>query len=402
MISVDDFAAECESWLISRCQRRTPHGAPSANVAPERLDLFEEIDVEQLDAELASVRGWRRALGDAGLAWITGSVNDGGRGLTSAHERAFADAARLFDVPSNRVLMVSLGMVAPTIVDHGGDEARARYVRALYAGELIACQLFSEPGAGSDLGSAATRAVRDGDGWRITGQKVWTSGAHFSDIGEVLCRTAPGSGRDAFTMFMVDMHARGVTVRPLRQMTGGAAFNEVFLDDVWAPDSDRLGEVGEGWRVMLTTLGHERRSIGGQGYGGVGLLSPQRYIDLAEAYGRSRDPVVRQHLAQLVTYLRLSKWNSQRGLGFGNSSATIEGSRSSAASALHPGGVGRTRHRSPDRSRADALGDRCPVLPESQNGGMRSTVPWACPGSRSSSPQRWCCLGCRRLMRCRG
>ena len=118
-------------------------------------------------------------------------------------------------------------------------------------------------------------------------------------------------------MFMVDMHARGVTVRPLRQMTGGAAFNEVFLDDVWAPDSDRLGEVGEGWRVMLTTLGHERRSIGGQGYGGVGLLSPQRYIDLAEAYGRSRDPVVRQHLAQLVTYLRLSKWNSQRGLGFG-------------------------------------------------------------------------------------
>ena len=94
-------------------------------------------------------------------------------------------------------------------------------------------------------------------------------------------------------------------------------FNEVFLDDVWAPDSDRLGEVGEGCRVMLTTLGHERRSIGGQGYGGVGLLSPQRYIDLAEAYGRSGDPVVRQHLAQMVTHLRLSKWNSQRGLGFG-------------------------------------------------------------------------------------
>jgi len=144
------------------------------------------------------------------------------------------------------MLIVSLGMIAPTILRHATEEQRRRLLPALYRGDLIACQLFSEPDAGSDLASIATRAVREGDCWRITGQKVWTSRAHLADIGEIVCRTAPEPRYGNLAAFIVDMHAPGVTVRPLRQMTGGASFNEVFLDGVFVPDRDRIGEVRDG------------------------------------------------------------------------------------------------------------------------------------------------------------
>ena len=154
-------------------------------------------------------------------------------------------------------------MVAPTILAHAQDHIRERYLPGMHRGDIVGCQLFSEPGAGSDLAGLQTRAERDGDEWVLNGQKVWTSGAQYSDIGEIICRTDPDQPKHkGLTGFVVDMHAPGVEVRPLRQMTGGASFNEVFFNDVRVPDDHRLGDVNGGWSVALTTLLNERASIG--------------------------------------------------------------------------------------------------------------------------------------------
>ncbi len=159
---------------------------------------------------------------------------------------------------------IGYGMGAPTLVAHGSDAQRARYLRPLFTGEEIWCQLFSEPGAGSDVASLATTAVRDGDEWIVNGQKVWTTLAHLSRWGMLIARTDPDAPKHkGMTYFVIDMQAPGVEVRPLRQMTGEAEFNEVFMTDVRIPDAERLGDVGEGWRVSLTTLMNERVSIGG-------------------------------------------------------------------------------------------------------------------------------------------
>jgi len=159
---------------------------------------------------------------------------------------------------------IGYGMGAPTLVAHGSDEQRSRYLRPLFTGQEIWCQLFSEPGAGSDVASLATSAVRDGDEWIVNGQKVWTTLAHLARWGMLIARTDPDAPKHkGMTYFVIDMHGPGVDVRPLRQMTGEAEFNEVFMTDVRIPDAERLGDVGEGWRVSLTTLMNERVSIGG-------------------------------------------------------------------------------------------------------------------------------------------
>ena len=156
-------------------------------------------------------------------------------------------------------------MCAPTLVTHGSDEQKQRYLRPLFTGEEIWCQMFSEPGAGSDVAGLSTRAVRDGDEWIVNGQKVWTTLAHVARFGIVLVRTDPEQVKHkGMTMFVIDMHAPGVEVRPLVQATGEAEFNEVYMTDVRIPDRERLGDVGEGWGVSLTTLMNERVSIGGQ------------------------------------------------------------------------------------------------------------------------------------------
>jgi alkylation response protein AidB-like acyl-CoA dehydrogenase len=274
--------------------------------------VFQEPDPATESGSLQRVKGWRRALWDAGMAWIAGPHELGGAGLTPAHAVAFDRLARGYQVPGNAMLTVSIGMIAPTILAHGTPEQMRRYLPALYRAELIACQLFSEPGAGSDLAGIRSHATRDGDGWHLSGQKVWTSGAHLSDLGAAICRTADGPRHQNLTAFLVDMHGPGVTVRPLRQMTGGASFNEVFLDDVWVPDADRLGEVGGGWRVAMTTLGHERSAMGSESFGGVGLLSTDRLIALLDVSGRRNDPVARQQLADLIINLRVALYTQKR------------------------------------------------------------------------------------------
>ncbi|MEO5722773.1 MAG: acyl-CoA dehydrogenase family protein [Ilumatobacteraceae bacterium] len=313
MTSIGELQDECEAFLSEHYSLRpTVSRSFVWGEGSDQIVLFESPDPEAQQAEVTAVRGWRRLLFDAGLGWVVGPVDLGGRGLTRGHQQALDAACRRYTVPGNSMLTISIGMIAPTIMRHGSESLQRRIVPALQRGDLIACQLFSEPGAGSDLASLSTSARRDGDGWRITGQKVWTSGAHFSDIGEIICRTGEGERHSNLTAFLVDMGAPGVVVRPLKQMTGSAAFNEVFLDDVWVPDEDRLGDVGQGWSVALTTLANERSAIGGDGFGGSGLLNVDRYIAMVRMFGRSSDAVVRQQLVDLWIGLRVAKYTRRR------------------------------------------------------------------------------------------
>jgi alkylation response protein AidB-like acyl-CoA dehydrogenase len=212
------------------------------------------------------------------------------------------------------VFAIGLGMVAPTILAHATPEVRDAYLRPLHRGDMVACQLFSEPVAGSDLAGIQTRAIRDGDEWVISGQKVWTSGAHVSDIGEIITRSSPDKPKHkGLTMFVVDMHAPGVDVRPLRQMTGGASFNEVFFDEVRVHDSHRLGDVDEGWTVALTTLMNERAAIGAGG-SGFGSLGFSRFLEMARHFGVDDDPVIRQHLADAFVHLQVAKLTNLRAM----------------------------------------------------------------------------------------
>jgi alkylation response protein AidB-like acyl-CoA dehydrogenase len=225
-----------------------------------------------------------RARFDAGLAWVHYPVGLGGLALSrSLQSIADADLAAAGS-PQNdpRRIGIGLGMAAPTILAFGAPEQQQRWLRPLWTGEEVWCQLFSEPGAGSDLAGLASRAVRDGDGpdatWRINGQKVWTSMAHEARWAILVARTDPDVPKHAgLSYYVLDMKQPGVEVRPLRQITGEAEFNEVFLSDAVIPDTDRLGAVGDGWRVAMTTLMNERVSIGGgsfpREFGMIGLAA---------------------------------------------------------------------------------------------------------------------------------
>jgi alkylation response protein AidB-like acyl-CoA dehydrogenase len=205
---------------------------------------------------------------DAGLAAVHYPVGHGGlglpRSLQQAAEEQFARAGAPPPAPGRNV--IGLGMAAPTIIAFGTDEQMDRWLKPLWLAEEIWCQLFSEPGAGSDLANLSTRAVRDGDDWVVSGQKVWTSLAHHARWALLLARTDPDAAKHAgLTYFVLDMHAPGVEVRPLRQLTGEAEFNEVFITDARVPDASRLGEVGAGWKVANATLMNERVAIGAAG-----------------------------------------------------------------------------------------------------------------------------------------
>ncbi len=209
---------------------------------------------------------------DAGLAWVSFPEGRGGLGVRPSLQREADRRLRAAGSGAGASkLFFGLFLVAPTIVTHGSDWAKDRFLRPMFTGEEVWCQLFSEPGAGSDLASLATRAVRDGDEWVVNGQKVWNTLAHLADFGMLVTRTDTEVPKHkGLTYFAVDMHQPGVDVRPLRQITGEAEFNEVYLTEARIPDSHRIGDVGEGWRVSLTTLANERTSIGGGGGGGGG------------------------------------------------------------------------------------------------------------------------------------
>jgi alkylation response protein AidB-like acyl-CoA dehydrogenase len=312
VIDEDAFEAEALAFLDSNAKLRSEEAARWGE-GSDRVALFSEKTRAQEQVEVADAKAWRTTVFDAGFGWITGPVQYGGRGLPSSYERLWQRLQAGYDVPSGARFGIGLGMVAPTILAHGSDAAKQRYLRSLYRAEIIACQLFSEPGAGSDLAGLQTAAVRDGDEWVVNGQKVWTSGAQYSDIGEVICRTDPTLPKHkGLTGFIVDMHAPGVDVRPLRQMTGGASFNEVFFSDVRIPDDHRLGAVNDGWGVALTTLMNERAAIGG---GGVGVsIGISRLIELLRHLGKADDPLLRQQLADVWINTNVARYTGLRAM----------------------------------------------------------------------------------------
>ncbi len=313
MITIDEFRTEATEFLRSNAAEKAPERRFVWGEGSDKVATFEERDRATESELLAEAQKFRAKRFDAGLGWITGPEEFGGRSLPAAYQREYDSLEGRYDVPSQAFFLIGLGMVAPTILAHGSDPAKERYLRSLYRGDIVACQLFSEPGAGSDLASLQTRAERDGDEWVITGQKVWTSGAQYSDIGEIIARSDPDLPKHkGLTGFLVDMRAPGVEVRPLRQMTGGASFNEVFFTEVRVPDDHRLGEVNNGWAVALTTLMNERAAIGAGGGGGTGLLT--RAIEMAKAFGATDDPLVRQRLADLIVRSRVAQYTNQRAL----------------------------------------------------------------------------------------
>jgi alkylation response protein AidB-like acyl-CoA dehydrogenase len=310
--TLDEFTAEATAFLDANA---TLKGAEKKFVWGEGSDKVSMVEEKDRSEELLDVEAacdFRRKRFDAGLGWITGPQDFGGRELPGAYERAYNQLEAKYQTPNMGVFTIGLGMVAPTILAHGSDRAKELYLTKLYRGDLVGCQLFSEPGAGSDLASLQARAVRDGDEWIITGQKVWTSGAHYSDIGEIIARTDPDLPKHkGLTGFIVDMKAAGVEIRPLKQMTGGANFNEVFFTEVRVPDDHRLGDVNNGWNVALTTLMNERATIGGGGAGGGGGLLT-RVTEMVRHLGLSDDPLVRQGLADLIIHNRVAGYNNQR------------------------------------------------------------------------------------------
>ncbi|MEZ5383452.1 MAG: acyl-CoA dehydrogenase family protein [Microthrixaceae bacterium] len=315
--TIEEFRQEAADFLDANAERRPPSAEFVWGDGSDDVALFEEMDRDTEARQLAESKAWLAARGDAGLSWITGPTELGGRGLSRAHEAAYRSLEAGYRVPNMSFFGIGLGMVAPTILAHGSDDVKQRYLPAMYRGDLVGCQLFSEPGAGSDLAGLQMRAERDGDEWLLTGQKVWTSGAHYSDLGEVICRTdADQPKHRGLTGFVVDMHAPGVEIRPLRQMTGGAAFNEVFFENVRVPDDHRVGDVNQGWTVALTTLMNERASIGGGGGGGggMGLVSSTRLTQMMRHFGVENDPVVRNELARLHTGFQVARLTSQRAM----------------------------------------------------------------------------------------
>ncbi len=268
-----------------------------------------------IDRMLDRSRAWRRRLFDAGLGAVDYPIEYGGRGLGPEFAQAFKEVSRGRVPREDSVFGIGVGMALPTIRDFGSDEMKRRFLPSGLRGEEIWCQLYSEPGAGSDLAALTTRAVLDGDEWIVTGQKVWTSGAQHSQFGILIARTDPDAPKHrGITMMVLPMEQDGVTVRPLVQMTGEAEFNEVFMDEARIPKSWVIGEVNDGWRTAVALLAHERvqtgtasmnSSTGQRSKAGRVPIPVGQLIELARERGRIDEPLVRQQLAELHTGERI-------------------------------------------------------------------------------------------------
>ena len=315
--AVDDFRQEALAFLDA-------HALPldrSIGAWGEGADAVGAYQVRtaaQDRAEIERAREWRRTKFDAGFGWISGPVRYGGRALSLQHERAFLEIESRYDVPAQTAFGSGIGIVAPTVLAHGPDWMKDEYLASIHRGDVITCQFLSEPDAGSDLASIRTRAEPDGDDWVINGQKVWSSNAHHAAVGLLLARTKPAAPKhQGLTTFLLPTHLPGIEMRPLRQMTGGAEFNEVFFTSVRLPDRYRLGPIDAGWPVIRTTLGNERAAIGsgGAGYGGVGLAGlapPERIAQMMQHYGLDGDPVLRQGFAHMYTGYEIARYTALR------------------------------------------------------------------------------------------
>lgn len=265
-------------------------------------------------------RQWYPAFAAAGLVVPQWRREYGGLGWERPMVRAAEKALAPYHLP--RLNPLGLNLAAPALFAHGSEEQRLRYLPPIVYNQQVWCQLFSEPGAGSDLASLGTRAVPDGQGWRITGQKVWTTWAHLADMAVLLARTDPEVPKRAgITYFLIDMHQPGIEVRPLRHIGGEVDFNEVFLDGAFVPDSQRVGEVNAGWSVARATLSGERQMVSGSGSGGVdriGGAGSSRLVRLAREREKAglgggwNDPYIRRQLIRLWSEEQIRSWTNDR------------------------------------------------------------------------------------------
>ena len=307
-ISVDDFTDEARTWLDEHLPLREARGTEFVwGEGDFDVAVFHNLSFDEEAALIGRLVDWLQLKATRGYHAVAWPVEHGGLGLSRRHARAFETTG------GHELIGVTTNLISNTINVFGTDEQQARFIGPLLDGSMLACQLFSEPGAGSDLAGLACRAERDGDEWIINGQKVWSSGAQFSQYGELIARTDPGEVKHkGLTAFMLPLDTPGVEVRPIRQMSGGSSFCEVFFDDVRVGDELRLGGVGDGWKVALTTLGFERdHSDSGAGGGSSGgsfrqLLGTARYMGVAH------DPVVRDHLTQMFIRHRVESLTNRR------------------------------------------------------------------------------------------
>jgi len=280
----------------------------AARLVPRRPDEHLQIMGAGSD-DLESGRRFLATLSEGGMAVPRWPERLGGMGATPDQAAIVAQELATFETPDLYPFMVGIGLVGPTLMEHGTEEQQARWLPGIRSGSEIWCQLFSEPDAGSDLANLGARAERDGDVWRVSGSKVWSSRAHYSHWGLLLARTDTSVPKHAgITAFALDMGRPGVTVRPLRQMNGDTHFNEVFLDGAEVADTDRIGSSGAGWKIAITTLAHERASIG-EGWGGV---TNQQLASLARQHGALQQPLSRARLAAVVADLEVNRMSALR------------------------------------------------------------------------------------------
>jgi alkylation response protein AidB-like acyl-CoA dehydrogenase len=289
-----EFRRRARDWL----SEHAPAPVPLSEDMDVDVSVFHDLEHEEELALIRRAMDWQQRKFDAGYGAIAWPCEHGGAGLPPEFAEAFAAEEAHFTTPRpHELFSVTLHLIAPTLRVVGPPGQWEELIRQYLRGERLCVQLFSEPGAGSDLASLATRAVRDGDSWVLNGQKVWNSGAQFADWGLLIARTDPDVPKHrGMTAFLIAMDAPGVTVRPLRQMSGGTSFAEVFLDDVRVPDTQRLGEVGRGWKVALTTLGFEREVSGTDSRVGGGT---RELLPLARKLNKLDDPHIRRLLADV-------------------------------------------------------------------------------------------------------
>ena len=279
------YRAEARAWLEAHATRKSD-AHPGDSVDHTR----------DLAGHVQACRDWQRVLFDHGWAGITWPAQYGGKGASAIQAAIFNEEMAQFDVAVG-TFAVSIGMVGPTLIAHGTPEQQHKHLASILKGEEVWCQLFSEPGSGSDLASLGTRAVRDGDDWVVNGQKVWTSLGQYADYAILLARTDGDQPKHAgITYFILDMKSPGIEVRPITQITGVQHFNETFLTDVRIPNANVVGGPNEGWKVAQTTLANERNFIGSGG-----SWSASDLVDLAQRRGCAHDPHVRQRLAEAIS-----------------------------------------------------------------------------------------------------
>ncbi|WP_024793921.1 acyl-CoA dehydrogenase family protein [Tomitella biformata] len=296
------FTEKARTWLATVA---LPRSSSKWGEGSDSVAVFENWTAAEERAHTDAIAAYEQQKFDAGWGALTSPQVYGGQDLPMSYELAFRSAEEEFDVPRRtEMFSVTQNLVAPTIAQWGTPDQRERYVRAMLRTDLIACQLFSETEAGSDLAAVRTKAVLDDSGmWTLNGHKVWTSGARVADFGVAVCRTDPSAPKHkGMTVFLVPMDAPGLSVRPIRQMTGGTSFNEVYLEDVRLEDQYRLGPVGQGWSVALTVLAAER--LDGAN---LGLANADQAIALAQNLGRDLTEIERDKVADLATRIMVQR-----------------------------------------------------------------------------------------------